>query len=513
MADEKLVFDLAFGRVDVSGITKALTSEMGKVFSTTKSALGASGEAVSGGAKGGGDIAAALQMVLGPMIEDFAKLVQTTIMLLGPILIIATVVKILADIIGAFWNAFRNVTKVWSAILTLISKLVEPFVNLLIPLMIPVLQLLGIMARLVNTLLMPIFTLLMKAFTPGGNVLQTAMKQILGGDVLGGIMTILTAVGQQFLKVKDQLVQQLMPVLEMVKNVFLSFLTLDLNKIHDVVNNLFGKDLGNVINGLIDAIYFAISAVIGFASQLAGKGNFDKIFGTGQFDKIKESNKGFGAGVDIASKVQDVWNVLTDLAGRVGEFITTHWGNLVKVVADLVDNILPKLGKTVGDFIDNQWANWSNFIQTQIIPVLGSLYSDINEFRWTQLTNLKTAVSTLSNAINSWSKIDFKSILNDAAKAAANAMSLGQAENIGKMFSSEQQDFVFRPGQGVAAFSPQDTIIGVKDASALGGKGGTINNHYYINGNGDQFLENKIKDVIRQNESTQSRYGYYQKGY
>lgn len=42
-------------------------------------------------------------------------------------------------------------------------------------------------------------------------------------------------------------------------------------------------------------------------------------------------------------------------------------------------------------------------------------------------------------------------------------------------------DFVFRPGQGAAKFSPNDTLIGVKDPSILGGKGMNISINYNIN--------------------------------
>ena len=43
-------------------------------------------------------------------------------------------------------------------------------------------------------------------------------------------------------------------------------------------------------------------------------------------------------------------------------------------------------------------------------------------------------------------------------------------------------DFIVQPGKGIAKFSPDDTVIGVKDTSIFGGGGGTqITNHFEIN--------------------------------
>jgi len=74
-------------------------------------------------------------------------------------------------------------------------------------------------------------------------------------------------------------------------------------------------------------------------------------------------------------------------------------------------------------------------------------------------------------------------------------------------------DFLMRPGGGAVSFSPQDTIIGVKDASKLGGgRSVQITNNWYIQGYSEQSIVEKIKTTIEQHDANLSRAGYYQQG-
>lgn len=492
MADEKVIMDIAFGRVDASAITKTLTGEFTKLFSTTKSAtasLGAGwGEKSGGGGKGGGDILVILQMIFGTLINNLGKIVQTVVTLFPVIMFISLIIKILADTVSAFWGAFRNVTRVWDGIFQLISKIVEPFVNLLIPILIPVLQLLGIMARIVNAVMMPIFALLMKAFSPKGDTMQAAFKQIMGGDLFGGLLTILKGVTESFLGLKDKIMSQVMVAFDLVKSWLLSFLTIDLSVIHEIINNLFGKDLGGVINLLIDTIYNTISALIGFVAQIAGKANFDKLFGEGKFDEIKSKNEGFGAGADVAKAMQDFITAIIDL-------VSSTWPLLVGVIKQVIDEI-PKLVFAINLFISSTWQN---------------LKEDMDSFHTTLWPLLSSALTLLANTINKWATFNF---VEEVKNAIHNMMPHGDdarahtAADLGG--GGYQDDFVMRPGQGAVSFSPNDTLIGVKDPSALSGGRGNITVNIY--GNGDKYLEDKVKEVVQGSESRLSRYGYYQKG-
>ncbi len=490
MADEKVVMDIAFGRVDASSITKALTSEFTKLFNTTKSSVAglSSGSGTGGGKGGGGDILVILQMILGTLINNLGKIVQTIVSLFPIVMFISLIVKILADTVTAFWGAFRNVTRVWDGIFNLISKLVEPFVNLLIPILIPVLQLLAIMARIVNAIMMPIFSLLMKAFTPKGDTMQTAFKQIMGGDLVGGMLTILKGVTESFAGLKDQIVSKVMVAFDLVKNWLLSFLTIDLSVVHDIINNIFGKDLGGVINMLIDTIYNVISALIGFVAQIAGKSTFDKLMGEGKFDEVKSKNSGFAAGADIAKAIQDFIQALVD-------FVSNVFPSLVTVITDVTAQ-WPKISAAITTFIDTTWKN---------------LIADLNNVHDVTWPALKSALETLINVINYWAKFNFVQFVKDLASQILPHSEDAQAYTASDLGGGgyTHQDFIMRPGSGAASFSPQDTIIGVKDPSSLGGRGNLTINIY---GNGDKYLEDKVKEVVRGSESSLSRYGYYQKG-
>lgn len=494
MADEKLIMDIAFGRVDASAITKALTSEFGKVFESAKVSLGSAtgGEGKGGSGKGGGgDILAVLELIFGALIQDLAKIINALISVSTILLAVSLIIKILADTVGAFWAGFRNVTKVWDAIFQLISKLVEPFVNLLIPLLIPVLHLLAIMARIVNAVLMPIFQLLMKAFTPKGDTLQTAFKQIAGGDLLGGVMTIIKAVAEQFAGLKDQISSKVMVALDLLRNWLLSFLTIDLGPIHDVIDNIFGKELGGVLNMLIDTIYNVISGLIGFLAQIAGKGIFDKIMGEGKFDEVKSKNQGFAAGADMAKAIQDFVTAIVD-------FVTSVWPTVVDTVNGFIEN-LPMFAFAIGSFLSTTWKN---------------LIDDLNKVHTETWPALKTALEAMIKAINYWSSFNFVQFVKDLASQllphSEDAQAYTAKDLGGGGFTHD--DFVMRPGQGAVSFSPNDTLIGVKDPSSLGG-GGRGNTTINIYGNGDKYLADMIKETMSRTESNQSRGGYYQKGW
>ena len=83
----------------------------------------------------------------------------------------------------------------------------------------------------------------------------------------------------------------------------------------------------------------------------------------------------------------------------------------------------------------------------------------------------------------------------------------------GNSSGSTAGDFVMRPGGGATSFSPDDTIIGVKDTSKLGGGGTTtINNYYNVQGYTEQQLTDKFRAIIERYNADASRSGQFQKG-
>ena len=67
-----------------------------------------------------------------------------------------------------------------------------------------------------------------------------------------------------------------------------------------------------------------------------------------------------------------------------------------------------------------------------------------------------------------------------------------------------QNDFVSRPGQPDVAFSPQDTIIGVKDPSALLGGGDTINIEVNTTSSDPNAIANEIVSQLSARQTRRS---------
>jgi len=63
--------------------------------------------------------------------------------------------------------------------------------------------------------------------------------------------------------------------------------------------------------------------------------------------------------------------------------------------------------------------------------------------------------------------------------------------------SGDLTDFISRPGQAPASFSPQDTIIGVKDPTKLGSTNITINNPVIRDGSDITKLANEVSRVLQ----------------
>jgi len=96
----------------------------------------------------------------------------------------------------------------------------------------------------------------------------------------------------------------------------------------------------------------------------------------------------------------------------------------------------------------------------------------------------------------------------DAAKEAASSMlniprgvkvaAARFAATTAQAGTREFQDFIQRPGQAATNFSPDDTVIGVKDPAALGGGGTIVLQNVHINANDPTaFFQNLLEMVNR----------------
>ena len=305
-----IVVDVSLGDVNIDNLRKAINKEVAGTAMSNASGAGAPSK--TSGFNPTGDVAMAIKAVIGEALDELVSILQSLIKVIPPILGIFLVIKVIADVLGAFTRSFQNIGKIWDLIMTLIAKIYEPFANLLLPPLLPLLYLFTTIGRVMNLMLMPVFMALMKAFSQTQGGMQSAAMKFMTGDTMGGIQDILAAFGTAILSVKDQVMETLTPLFSRMADWIRGFLTLDLGAIHNTINELLGNQLGGYVNGFIDVLYKGISAIAGFVSQLVGKDTFDKVFGKGEFDKISKMNEGFKTGADIASVLHDAWKLLND---------------------------------------------------------------------------------------------------------------------------------------------------------------------------------------------------------
>ena len=501
-------------------------SGIGKEVEKLKGSFGniaQGGSAAASKLAGGGDAAGITTIIatlLGDTFNEIVNILQSIMKILLAMFGILMVVRVISDVISAIWNSFGNLEKIWSTVMTLISKMVSPFVNLLIPLLVPFLYLFSTLGRILNLMLMPLFTLMMKAFSALGQngTITKASTQIMGGDILGGLGTLFEGMVSVFNTLKAQITTTLTPLFNALTGFIVSFLTLDLNSVHNVINNLLGSQLGSVINGFIDIVYKGISAIAGFIAQLVGKGSFDKMFGSGEFDKISKSNSGFQVGVDVASTLQQIWTALNEF---LASLLKDPPATLYKTFKDTFDGFIEQANRLVlaatGIDVKKLWdditAEWKK-VSVSIGIAKDTMFGADDKSG--VFGSVSDALGSLAKALKNWA--DLINGVNPAVMLA-NAISalmdwLKALNKPGGDGTPPHNDFIWRANGGATSFSPDDTIIGVKDPSALGGgSGGSTIINNYINGNGDKFLENTMVQIIEKYNSGTSRYGYFQKGY
>ena len=78
-------------------------------------------------------------------------------------------------------------------------------------------------------------------------------------------------------------------------------------------------------------------------------------------------------------------------------------------------------------------------------------------------------------------------------KVAARRFAAANVETGGPKYN----DFIQRPGQAPTSFSPDDTVIGVKDTGSLGGGSGTIIlQNVHINANDPTAFFRNLLDMV-----------------
>jgi hypothetical protein len=393
----------------------------------------------------------------------------------------AALVSAVTVIAAVIEGGYSSIIKLLTMIFKMLGRLVEPFVNLLIPLLLPVLVALGVMARIFNTMMRPLFVLLMKMFSSFGGDLGKLIGQFLAGKInfsqfIGGFLDLATKVGNsiinspEFAAAKEQIMTLVAKAAEALK----SFLTLDISKVDATLKAWFGDKLGSAASALFQALYYAASAVMGFVAQLMGKGLFDKLMGNGEFDQIKQMNKGFSGGADFAKALQDLWTALMAAAEAIGNV-------LVPFVLNVVLPAFIELAKVVLEFIDSHWASIQTAIQSA-----SDLITDINTNVWPLVKSV--LLDLVSRVQNFFSQLD--GIISSARKySGADAV-----------------------GSTIGAIG---SIISGGGSNSTSSSSISVNAPVTINGSNlsSQEMKSTIKDTFEDIMSRASRNGRYQQGY
>jgi hypothetical protein len=171
------------------------------------------------------------------------------------------------------------------------------------------------------------------------------------------------------------------------------------------------------------------------------------------------------------------------------------------------------LWKGIVEDLFNKWAaflKWSvKFIEEDLPEAWDKLKTKWDELttefnKWlTPIGGILSALTDVSNNIIKWFTDAVTSMVIDMFGG-------GEGEGGGAVHT----DFIMRPGQPAASFSPDDTIIGVKNPESLGG-GGSYTFNLTINGSNlnQKETELAVRDAIESFMSDSSRRGFFQKGW
>ena len=185
---------------------------------------------------------------------------------------------------------------------------------------------------------------------------------------------------------------------------------------------------------------------------------------------------------------KDIWNTIKECINQLVTYIFNKNGVWSTIMGAIT---------WISDFIFNK----DKGVWPQIQTTLGWLVSNIFSMNLWQplIDSLNVVVSALQKAASAVGQISSGgNYLGKIASAITGFSPIGAIYNMvtkGGPFG----DFIARPGGGIQSFSPDDTIIGVKNPGKLNGGSTIINNTYNINGNVDKAqLKQMMSDMARE---------------
>jgi len=157
----------------------------------------------------------------------------------------------------------------------------------------------------------------------------------------------------------------------------------------------------------------------------------------------------------IKEKLTLLKDKLAELVTKTVEIAKTLWARLKAKIIDLKDKFIAKVIELKDTFVE------------KVVELKDAFVDKLIEV-WDKIVELKDAIVALPLQI--WDYIKgLATLIGDAILGVLPSWAGGTKED----------DFISRPGQSPVSFSPDDTIIGVKDTSSLGGGGGGNTYNFY----------------------------------
>jgi hypothetical protein len=277
--------------------------------------------------------------------------------------------------------------------------------------------------------------------------------------------------------------------------------------------------LGAVGGGIIGGIAGSFFGPIGTAAGAAiGAG-----LGAMLVNVIGEALAGFvlslvDFGAMIGQALIDyIISPLVSFGGLLGQGLIDAVVALLVWVALLPQNLEKFLTglQSIFDFILNSvfnseiWKAIEKMVQFILVSIFGKegiwgvIEKTIN-FLLNNVFNLEAVWNGIFSTIQliaSALKIGLDAI-NSAVNAGKQALEI--AGKVGSALNPFD-DFIIRPGSGAVPFSPDDTIIGVKNPGALGGGGITINNTFNVEAGLDSSELKRIFDDFARKQAQEIR--------
>ena len=237
---------------------------------------------------------------------------------------------------------------------------------------------------------------------------------------------------------------------------------------------------------------------------------------------IKDLTKAVAGMAKFFGGKMSLWDYITTIIGPaivdiVKWLLKALWDGIVKIVKGFVDffwEIGSAIGQAFFDYVINPLMDAGSWVVEKWFEIWDNIFSFIAQVgKWIWEKLIKPPFMFLAKVGEwIWNQIIKPAFewLKDVGSKIWNILSAPfrwLADKIrsfhffggGSSKSGSKNDFLMRPGKEAVSFSPQDTIIGVKDASKLGGGNYTINiNNPTVRSNSDlREIANQVSRVLQ----------------